>query len=82
MGWLKTGKSTGTYTRTAKSTGSPTKSPKSTGSWDPMHLLSYLLQETGDYLLQEDTTRIALEWAWSLGVKPTGSYTKVAKSTI
>jgi len=81
MVWSKTVKSAGTWSKTAKSTGSPTKVAKSTGSWDPLRLLSYLLQETGEYLLQEDTTRIALEWAWGRVAKGTGSWSKIAKST-
>lgn len=57
-----------------------TKVDKGTGSWNPDRLLRYLLQETGDYLLQEDGNRIGLEWFWTKISKHTGIFSKVSKS--
>lgn len=56
------------------------KQEKGIGNWNPLRLLRYLLQENGDYLLQEDEYKIGLEWFWNKGDKNTGNYTKIEKS--
>jgi hypothetical protein len=79
-------KHTGTATAQSKNTSTPTAQTKNTGTWDDG--VNYLLQEIGDFLLQENGSKIVLQQSPNFrnpatataGTKHTGTWAAQSKS--
>ena len=68
------------YTKTAKPETVWDKIAKLSTDWTKLPIIAFLLQEMGDYLLQENGSKIVLEDA--VGHQDPNQWTKVAKPAV